>query len=193
MKIIDNVLEQEKFEVLKSKMGPGNFPWFHSETKSALPDTPDEEAPAENQQMYNYIYGFENMTNKQQSNTIGILGPLLYQLRPLALLRIKANLQFATKEIYKSELHTDAQNVPDDVKFYTCVYYMNTNNGYTFFEDTSIGLVGSVENRLLIFDGNTRHAGTTCTDARNRIVININFIPSQQTNLETIGQYENDK
>ena len=51
---------------------------------------------------------------------------------------------------------------------------MNTNNGYTLFEDGT--KVDSIANRMVVFDGNTKHTGSTHTDDdRFRFVLNINF------------------
>ena len=50
---------------------------------------------------------------------------------------------------------------------------MNTCDGYTSFENG--GIVESVENRIVIFDSNKRHTGTSLTNDSRRIVININY------------------
>jgi hypothetical protein len=50
---------------------------------------------------------------------------------------------------------------------------MNTNNGYTYFEDGT--KAKSVANRLIKFDNVMYHSGTTCTDENQRVVININY------------------
>ena len=50
---------------------------------------------------------------------------------------------------------------------------MNTNNGYTKFEDGSI--VESVANRIVTFPANMKHLGTSCTDEKTRVVINFNY------------------
>ena len=55
----------------------------------------------------------------------------------------------------------------------TAVFYVNTNNGYTIFESGE--KVSSVENRMVIFDSNILHTGTTCTDERVRCVLNFNY------------------
>ena len=55
----------------------------------------------------------------------------------------------------------------------TGVFYLNTNNGYTYFESGE--RVDSVENRLLVFPSSKRHAGTTNTDVDYRCVINLNW------------------
>ena len=89
-------------------------------------------------------------------------------MSPTSLMRIKANLNVATKEYLTRELHTDF-NVPCT----TAIAYMNTNNGYTLFEDGT--KVESKENRVVIFDSSLRHAGIP-TDKKRRVVINFNFI-----------------
>ena len=51
---------------------------------------------------------------------------------------------------------------------------MNTNNGYTKFEDGT--KVESVANRLVTFPASMMHTGTSCTDKKIRIVINFNYM-----------------
>ncbi len=55
----------------------------------------------------------------------------------------------------------------------TSIFYVNTNNGYTKFEDGTI--VESVANRMVIFPANIKHTGTTCSDEKRRVVINFNY------------------
>ena len=54
------------------------------------------------------------------------------------------------------------------------IYYVNSNNGYTLFK-ASKKKVESVENRLVIFPTNLEHCGVSCTDNKQRIVINFNY------------------
>ena len=55
----------------------------------------------------------------------------------------------------------------------TSIYYINTNDGYTEFEDGT--KVESIENRLITFPTTTYHCGTTCTNQSLRILINFNY------------------
>ena len=55
----------------------------------------------------------------------------------------------------------------------TSIFYMNTNNGYTKFEDGT--KVESVANRMVTFPANMKHAETSCTDEKIRVVINFNL------------------
>ena len=51
---------------------------------------------------------------------------------------------------------------------------MNTNNGYTRFEDGT--KVESVANRMVTFPNQMMHTGTTTTDSEYRLVINLNYV-----------------
>ena len=50
---------------------------------------------------------------------------------------------------------------------------MNTNNGYTIFEDGA--KVESVANRMITFPANVKHKGTSCSDEKTRVNINFNY------------------
>ena len=73
------------------------------------------------------------------------------------------------EKIIEYDMHVDT-----DLNCKNEVYYNNSNNGYTLFENGTI--INSIRNRIVIFDSNLRHCGTTCTDQKNRIVLNLNFI-----------------
>ena len=55
----------------------------------------------------------------------------------------------------------------------TAIYYINTCNGWTEFEEG--GKVKSVANRVIVFDSNLIHGGVSCTDEKTRILINFNY------------------
>ena len=52
----------------------------------------------------------------------------------------------------------------------------NDGDGYTEFEDGT--KVESIENRFVTFPSNLHHGGTTCTDQKRRVVINLNYFDS---------------
>ena len=56
----------------------------------------------------------------------------------------------------------------------TSILYMNTNNGYTEFQNGAI--VESIENRMVVFPAEMKHRGTSCTDEKIRVVINFNYL-----------------
>ena len=55
-----------------------------------------------------------------------------------------------------------------------CIFYVNTNNGFTLFENGE--KVNSVANRLMIFDGLEKHCSVVQTDTAARYIININIL-----------------
>jgi hypothetical protein len=103
------------------------------------------------------------------SDRLHLLEPILLKLNPSAILRIKANLTPRADKIIQHGFHVDISHF----KGKTAIYYINTTNGYTVFENGT--KIESVENRMVIFDSTIKHTGTTCTDSRNRCVINFNY------------------
>ena len=83
------------------------------------------------------------------------------------------NLKIKTRKTHVFyPFHTDFTTLP--VPFTTVVFYLNTNNGYTLFEDGT--KVDSVANRMVMFNGNTKHTSASHTEGdRFRFVLNINF------------------
>ena len=53
------------------------------------------------------------------------------------------------------------------------IFYLNTNNGYTKFEDGTV--VKSIANRLLTFPTLCKHTSSSCTDVEARVNINFNY------------------
>jgi hypothetical protein len=157
VKIIENCLPKEDFLNIKNTICSDYFSWFLNNGVVS---------PNDNKIQFTHV--FYNNYN-QNSNLLDSLKPIINILNPLALIRIKANLQIKTNEIIKHTMHTD-----QDFKSTTAIFYVNTNNGYTEFEDGQ--KINSEENKLIIFDTFFKHCGTTCTDKNERIVINFNFI-----------------
>tara|TARA_B100001094_G_C17825235_1_gene620503 strand:+ start:106 stop:651 length:546 start_codon:yes stop_codon:yes gene_type:complete len=100
------------------------------------------------------------------------LFPILDKLNVQRVLRAKVNIRTRTPEIYESKMHIDVRQKIEGHK--TAIYYLNTNDGYTLFETGK--KVQSVGNRLVLFDGQLYHCGTSCTDQNIRSVLNLNFI-----------------
>jgi len=160
IQVIDNFLNKESFENIKNTMLSENFPWYYASRKTNGYDFD------ENFQFFHIFY-IRHSINSDYSQ---ILAPLIDKINPLALVKIKANLTVKTKEIIDYGYHIDYAT---DSKLYTAVYYINSNNGYTKFENGPT--VESKENRIVIFDSQLPHSGTSCTDERLRVLINLNF------------------
>ena len=155
-KIIDNFLPENEFEIVKEFMLGPNIEWAYN---SFIVD------PASN--IPDYIGNFQFSMLK--SNKIEILDPILRRINPSAIVRIKANLQPRAEIIFTHQYHLDHNHFSGKI----AIFYINSNDGYTIFEDGT--KIESVENRLLIFDGDVLHTGTTCTNQKVRCLVNFMF------------------
>jgi len=158
--VIDNFLSVIDFDRLKLGMlGDAEFPWYFSNGVVSPTDHTDF---LTNYQFTHLFYD----KYKPNSEYYPYLESILNKLDPRAIIRIKANLNPVTAEIVTYPFHIDYP----DCK--TAIFYLNTNNGYTIIEGEKIK---SVENRIVIFDSNLTHTGTTCTDQKYRCLINFNY------------------
>ena len=174
--IVDNFLPDSAFKYLQSIFLSWKMPWeFQS-------DITGKETGIDQYQFVHlfyhsrpgYLLSTEGLkTANSDSINLGILEPLIKTLNPYILLRVKANLRPRTHEPIQSEWHTDLEAI-DYSGYKTAVYYLNTNNGYTLFEDGT--KVNSVGNRVVMFDGNKEHCGISCTDQQTRVVLNLNYL-----------------
>ena len=94
--------------------------------------------------------------------------PILGRLNYNFIHRMKVNLYTNTGRQDQHNFHTD---MPIDHKI--LLYCLNTNNGYTEFEDGEI--VKSVANQAYIFDGKRKHQSVTQTDTSIRVNVNVVF------------------
>jgi hypothetical protein len=159
--VIENVLKKENFLTIKNTMEGDTFPWYFNKVLYNEVD---------NNFQFTHIF-YNNFT--VNSDFYGLIIPIIDVLKPLALIKIKANLLTKEKNIIEHGMHVDY----DYKNCKTAVYYVNTNNGYTKFSDGA--KISSEENKLLIFNTEEKHTGTTCTDSSRRIVINFNYVPNE--------------
>ncbi len=164
MKIEDNFLKQEEFDKIQKLMGePSPFPWFYAD-RIVFEDDVDK---------FQFIHAFydNHMPMSPFSNE---LDSIINIIQPFSIVKIRAKLLTRTPEIVESTFHVDIPLLEENLKQWTTsIFYINTNNGYTKFEDGTI--VESVANRMLSFPANMKHCGTSCTNERRRIVINFNY------------------
>ena len=178
--VVDNFLPIYDFILLKKLLFSDKISW---EFGSKVNTTNDDLA---NYQMVHIFLDYLDIC--KVSPHADKLNIFMEKLDVKALLRIKANLEGWKAEPYYSEFHVD-NGIPQDTciartanNLYenrvvkdgiTGIYYVNTCNGYTEFEDGTI--VNSVENRFVSFPAMTKHRGVSQTDTKARIVINFNY------------------
>ena len=161
MEIIDNFLDAADMEDLKNIVLGDRFPWYMNDGVSY-----DSDGHLQ----------FTHSTFKNDefvsSYTLGGLDIFKEKLNIKKLVRAKFNLLNRTETIIEHDFHTDVEEPSDDMM--TAILYLNSNDGYTRFENSD--KVHSVENRLVLFNANLPHGGSTCTNKKYRAVFNLNFI-----------------
>ena len=175
MELIDNFLDQKEFDKLQTSMMGGEFIWLYNDGIDIGPNDPEKNKyPKVDDFMFTHLFYFSGVMRSQDC---GILLPIFEIINPISLWRIKANLLTRTSSIDEQTFHidnTDLEDSPEKLKHWrTAIFYVNTNNGYTEFEDGT--KVESVANRMVTFSANLKHRGTSCTDEKTRIVINFNY------------------
>ena len=156
IKVIDNFLNKEFFLPLKNLILGEHFSWFFNDYKVY-----------ENDDDFQFVHTVVKKS-KTTSTFIKYINPILSNLKAKKTIQVKLNLQTKKNKIYNHIFHTD---IPDVT---TAIFYINTNNGKTIFENGEEVL--SVENRIVIFDSNLKHTGTSHTDTKRRVLINFNYI-----------------
>ena len=174
MKVYDDFLSPKDFHYVQSNMLGCQFPW----TQGVVMD-PDQynQYPLVDEQLCDEIDNiqFSNWIYRDfepKGPQFALVQPIIYdpRLEICSINRIKANLTLRSPEVVKHGYHRDGIG-----NFMVAIYYVNSNDGYTEFEDGT--QVKSIENRLLVFDSSLRHTGTTCTNEKVRCVINFNYFP----------------
>jgi hypothetical protein len=164
--VIDNLLPADEFKLVQDRMLSTDFPWYYNTSvNKAYGSILDNDGD------FQFTHVFYKDFRPNSDEFTNIIWPILKRIHPVSIIRIKANLLTKESIIQEHGLHTDIPDLKISCK--TAVYYINTNNGYTMFEDGT--KINSLENRLVVFDSNMLHSGSSCTDAKVRCVINFNY------------------
>lgn len=157
MQLLNNYLEKNVFNEIKENFMKHTTEWYY------LPFTTDSKI--KDFFFYHMLYS----QNTTQSNLFENIKPLLNKLNIKNLIRVKANL-------YVKQINQVIPNFHQDYDYdhKVCLLNLNSNNGYTEFENKHKYM--SNENEALIFNGNIKHRGIAQTDTDRRINIVINYI-----------------
>ena len=195
IKIEDNFLSQQEFDVIQRMLNPmvdtnstspsQSFPWHFRYKYYAKPEGSDSSyigSKDENEaalDQFQFIHTFYDV-GIPQSPHMGTLQFFVDSLQPVSIWRIRGNLLTRLPTIVENPFHTDMAFLLEEKakQWTTSIFYVNTNNGYTIFEDGT--KVESVANRMITFPANLKHTGTSCTDQQVRIVINFDYFSNQQ-------------
>jgi hypothetical protein len=165
IKVVKNFLPKNVFSGIKNSLESEEFPWFFSDVVSTSKNKNEE---------FQYCHVFYKTQGFGIINStyFDIIYPVIEKIDPKILLRVKANSLTKTDKILNLSTHTDTT----DKTIMSAVYYLNSNNGYTLFENGT--KIISEENKIVFFPSNYNHCGSTCTDIKRRILLNIVFIPN---------------
>ena len=166
-KLIEDVLEKNSFDELKNIWQEGsNIPWFYN--SNTIPGKDSEFI------FTHHLYRDNQVSSNFYESISEIIFNVSSHTKKNKLLRVKANMYTNQGEKKYHAKHTDYKDIGE---FTTAVYNFTTCNGGTvlFLNNKEI-LISSIENSLLIFDGNITHQGFTQTDTPNRVLLNIDFV-----------------
>ena len=142
--------------------GATSFPWFFNNDLNGV------------ERMGNYYFNYQVILNyKVQSDQwLPIFEPLISTIGISFdnVWRLKVNLYPRTQRRVHHASHIDYR---PNSGLRTCLYYVNTNNGFTIFDGKR--KIGSKKNRAILFDGSNKHHSTTPTDCNYRCSINIDY------------------
>ncbi len=172
IEIIDNFLSQSEFEELKTFLMSPRSQWrfvnfiAHKDGRDGDKDG-------------YFVHSFRDCDPKTFKDRFPISPN--YQVIDNLMVGIKKKVKFKQILRIRSSLYPRREKqIPDpfhvDYQFNhkVCIFYVNSNNGYTLFENGD--KVESVANRLMIFDGTEKHCSVVQTDEPARYIININLL-----------------
>ena len=166
--VIDDFLSESDMDNFYDTFTHGGFPWTLI--------TKVNENAEEND--FQFAHKYIDNGEEVYDDAIEALRPIFrelyhakYMSKDTEVYRAKTNLFIKTDTGRGLGFHHDITNLGDNYK--TIIYYVNSNNGGTRFEDNTF--IGSVRNRSLLFSGKIAHETVTQTDTNFRFNININY------------------
>tara|TARA_R110002060_G_C2114163_1_gene98303 strand:- start:523 stop:1038 length:516 start_codon:yes stop_codon:yes gene_type:complete len=163
IKLVKNLVKPKFFNAMVEHISGSYFPWFLNKGIN--------DAEGKNEKHFQFTHTFinnEGIVNTPEHH-MAVVQPVLSALNVSEVLRCKMNLTTRTHEPITHGLHVDGI----EGATHTAVFYLNTNNGATVFENGKKYL--SIANQVVIFDPALQHSGISCTDKKVRLVLNINY------------------
>ena len=152
-----NFLDKELFDPFKKVIFSDLFPWFWRDHQ------------------YNSDEGFFGHDFYWRHKPCSpfyehYIVPIIIKLKCNMVSGVRVNCLVKDKNKHFSNFHCD--RVFDCT---TAIFYMNTNNGYTLLGEKEKIKIESEENKIVIFNSQTKHCAVSQTDTDRRIVINFNY------------------
>ena len=164
MQVIDNFLDEEYFQYLYDKITDQmNFGW-QFQTQVATHDQAEELSLHHYYFVHSLYYDY-----KIESEHYEDFHHLFRELKVQFLHRARC-LLFVNQGVQ----HIHDRHIDTPCTSNTALIYMNTNDGFTEFEDGE--RVDSVKNRLLVFDGSVLHSSSTPTNTKDRMLLSVTYV-----------------
>lgn len=187
IKVIDNFLTKSYHKELLDLMSSANFSWYYNENISYRSgENPENVTPRFDEYGFSHIFWDDN--GMRDSNTSLLWKAGLYQILDVTnsdyILRSRGDMTMFSPNEFIHDAHVDYF-----FKNISTVFYVNDSDGDTIFynqrhtskEQTFpekldiIDRVSPKANRLVIFEGDIIHTGSSPNKHKNRIIINSNF------------------
>lgn len=161
IEIKDDYLPLKKLQDLENFVLSNEFPYYYNINIAGEDDDKTD----------TFMFNHRLMIKNKECSSVGkmITDIIMKDITYNNILRSKINLYLKTDSLKLHRFHKDTEQ--ENTKI--ALFYINTNNGYTEFEDGTI--VKSIKNRLVLFPCNLKHRSTTTTDTRHRLNVNINY------------------
>ena len=176
--IVDNFLDNKSFIDLQKTLLGNSFPWFYNDSKVyKYYKTPIKGYEMKDLHQFTHTF-LDNEKNLSWSNYSSNIESLLNKIKCRLWTRVKANLSSITTKPLVAGWHCDQGDEDGAWKdTTTSIFYVNTNNGYTMFENKK--KVESVGNRLVTFPNYIKHTGVSQTNTKIRVTLNLNYLAKQ--------------
>ena len=175
-KVVDKFLPKQVFNRLLDTVESDEFEWQWSNSSAYDYNLHGDNNFMLNKMIYNNAkLGLGFHEDKKYSQLFYLIKDFQDYIKPSRdLIRMKLNLYTNQGKNVEMKPHKDYVELNYDFK--TCVFNLTTCNGGTVLlvDDKEI-LIPSVENQLIVMDGNIEHFGITQTDKKTRVLINYNF------------------
>lgn len=175
-RVHENFLDTEFFENIKNTITDLNFPWRRrdSMTSGILSSDPIVKNAFSSINDVNdslfFFYSFYNKMEILSDLYKPYIIPILEKLEAEAPIQVRANMSIS--ELYKHcHWHCDY-----DFKCKTAILYLNDCDGGTELNiNDEIIFIKADANKMLIFDSDILHRGTTSREQPVRYIINFNY------------------
>ena len=158
--VLDNFIQDKNvFLDIKNILLSSSFPYYYNNYVADKKDVGD----------YYFVHMLYNQGQQKSNYFNQVLMPILGRLNFNYLYRAKVNCYTKKPKQLKTGMHTD---VPE--QHMVALYSINNSNGYTLFENGDKVL--SIENQLVLFNGDIKHCSVAQTDENLRVNINLNLI-----------------